>query len=207
MDRDDDSQDNAEMGVGGVLITLTNAAGTVITTTTTATDGSYLFDNLDAGDYRVVFPTEIADKILVDQNVGPDATDSDADQTTGATEVISLAIGENSIDNDAGIEDPGTASLGNFVFLDANGNGVFDGADTAQGGVMVELLDEDGTVLDDTVTDANGAYLFDELDAGIYSVRFTAPTGLAFTTAATDAADATNNDSDAEDARKVEREV
>ncbi|MEL6572223.1 MAG: SdrD B-like domain-containing protein, partial [Pseudomonadota bacterium] len=129
------------------------------------------------------------------------------DQATGATGVINLAIGERSIDNDAGIADPGTASLGNFVFLDANGNGVFDGADTAVGGVAVDLLDVDGLVLDSTTTDANGAYLFDELDAGIYSVRFTAPSGLEFTAAATDAADATNNDSDADETTGVTGQV
>jgi len=198
MDSDDDNQDNGEMGVGGVTVRLLDAAGNELATTTTANDGSYSFDNLDAGDYKVDFPTEVDGKVLVDANVGDDATDSDANTGNGETGVISLAIGENSVNNDAGIEDPGTASVGNLVFIDNNGNGVFDAGDGRAAGVVVELLDENGTVIDDTVTNNNGQYLFDGLDAGVYSVKFTAPEGLEFTTegAATD--DTRNNDSDAD---------
>ena len=75
MDNNDNSvDDSGDMGVAGVLVTLSNGA-----TTTTDADGNYEFTGLAAGDYTVSFPTEVDGKVLVDANVGDDDTiDSDA---------------------------------------------------------------------------------------------------------------------------------
>jgi hypothetical protein len=202
-DSDDDSRDvnEAEQGAGGVRVVLQTAAGALVAETTTAADGSYSFTGLDAGGYVVVFPTDVNGKVLVDANVGgDDAIDSDANQTTGRTETITLQIGENKRDVDAGVEDPGTASLGDTVFFDNDGNGVFELAagDTVAEGVLVELLDANGVATGRTdTTDANGQYLFEGLDAGDYRVRFGTLAGFTFTTASSAAADAVDGDSDA----------
>ena len=102
-------------------------------------------------------------------------------------------------DNDAGVEDPGTAELGNFVFFDENRDGVFNGNDTVAAGVEVKLLDSNGQQVGASqTTDANGNYLFTGLKAGGYQVMFTALAGFMFTQEGAAADDAVNNDSDAD---------
>lgn len=87
-----------------------------------------------------------------------------------------------SSDNDAGIKDPGTASLGNFVFLDANKNGLQDGGEAGVAGVTVTLF-LGGVAIATTTTDAAGNYLFSGLKAGTYTVGFTEKAGFDFTAA------------------------
>lgn len=100
----------------------------------------------------------------------------------------------------AGLIDSSTASIGNFVWFDADGNGIMDGNEGGVADVAVKLLDEDGEAIADktTTTDANGFYSFTGLDSGKYMVQFTAPDGQAFT--ATDGGSATEfgNDLDAD---------
>ncbi|KJK43957.1 hypothetical protein UK23_31160, partial [Lentzea aerocolonigenes] len=76
---------------------------------------------------------------------------------------------------------PASASVGDRVWSDANGNGVQDNGESGVQGVPVELFrnglngpESVGT----TVTDANGMYLFSGLGAGNYFVRFTPPAGM-----------------------------
>ncbi len=63
-------------------------------------------------------------------------------------------------------------AVGDYVWIDTNRNGQQDDDELPLAGVIVELL-QDGVVIDDTTTDANGRYAFDELEAGVYQVRFT----------------------------------
>ncbi|HRW04772.1 MAG TPA: SdrD B-like domain-containing protein [Caldilineaceae bacterium] len=66
-------------------------------------------------------------------------------------------------------------SLGNYVWVDANNNGVVDeGESPVPDGVVVELLDGAGASLDRTTTTFNGFYLFKGLDNGEYRVRLAA---------------------------------
>ncbi|NTV38413.1 MAG: hypothetical protein HGA51_00420, partial [Demequinaceae bacterium] len=60
-------------------------------------------------------------------------------------------------------------SLGNQVFLDANGNGVFEPADGDLGidNVTVILRDSSGAYVDSTTTAGGGLYLFTGLVAGV----------------------------------------
>ena len=175
MDSDGDSQDNGngdEAPAPGVTVRLLDADGNELATTTTDANGEYLFDNLDAGDYRVDFPLEVDGKVLVEQNVGNDVSDSDASQATGETGVISLAIGEDVRDVDAGVEDPGTAAINGRLFMDNNDNSIEDGADMGLGGIEVELLNAQGVVIATTTTNGNGEYSFTGLGAGDYAVSF-----------------------------------
>ncbi|WP_295045377.1 SdrD B-like domain-containing protein [uncultured Paracoccus sp.] len=184
VDANDNAVDNNEAGAAGVTVKLLNAAGAVIATTTTAADGSYSFGNLKAGDYSVEFPKTVNGLVLVDANVGGDDTiDSDANPTTGRTGTISLTLGQVSSDNDAGIKDPATASIGNFVFLDADKDGVQDAGEAGVAGVTVTLYDASGAVIATTLTTAAGEYLFSGLKAGTYTVGFTEKAGYDFTTA------------------------
>ncbi|MDO6736058.1 SdrD B-like domain-containing protein [Octadecabacter sp. 1_MG-2023] len=175
MDNNDNSVDDAgDMGIAGVTVTLSNGD-----TTVTDADGNYEFTGLKAGDYTVTFPTDVDGKVLVDSNVGGDDTiDSDADETTGSTGTITLGVGERSEDNDAGVEDPGTAALSGRYFCDENDNDVDDG-EPGIAGALVTLLDADGNPAQDaggnvitTTTDSTGNYTFAGLLAGTYGVMF-----------------------------------
>jgi uncharacterized protein (DUF2141 family) len=179
MDNNDNSvDDNGDMGVAGVTVTLSNGD-----TTVTDADGNYEFTGLPAGDYTVTFPTEVDGKVLVDSNVGGDDTvDSDAG-ANGSTGTITVGIGEVSDNNDAGVEDPGTASIGDKVFLDANGNGQQDPGEQGVDGVQVTLFNAAGMAISTITTTNGGMYLFDELDAGDYTVGFEAPDGFDLTQA------------------------
>ncbi|MEO9895236.1 MAG: SdrD B-like domain-containing protein, partial [Paracoccaceae bacterium] len=159
-DENDDSLDNNEDGVSGVTVRLLNADGSDTgLSTETGPDGSYEFTGLAAGDYIVDFDendSDVGGKVLVDQDVDGnvnDTDDSDASQADGQTGVITVGIGERSEDNDAGVEDSGTASLAGVVFMDNNDNDVEDAGDMRLEGVEVTLLDGNGNVAGTATTD------------------------------------------------------
>lgn len=88
------------------------------------------------------------------------------------------------------------SSLGDYVWLDANGNGMQDDGESGVAGVTVELLDAIDEVIATTTTDAAGFYLFDDLVNGDYRVKFVLPAGYLFTT--NDAGSGDDLDSDAD---------
>jgi hypothetical protein len=101
---DNGQQDRGESPVAGVTVTLYDGTGTPIATTTTDVNGYYIFDNLIPGPYSVGFsnlPPEYPR--FASWNVGNDASDSDADPSTGRTHVVTLAPGEHNPTLDAGI--------------------------------------------------------------------------------------------------------
>jgi len=114
------------------------------------------------------------------QDVGSDTVDSDADPVTGFTASVTLISGENNPTLDAGLFQG--ASLGDFVWLDANYNGIQDGGgETGLPDVVVTLYDSGNSAIGVTTTDVAGAYAFTNLVPGTYSVGFTLPTGFEFT--------------------------
>jgi hypothetical protein len=172
-------------GFAGVIVQLKNAAGAVIATTNTDANGNYLFTGLAAGNYYVVFPNNINGTIVTTPNVGADDNiDSDADQTTGQTGVITLAAGQAITNVDAGYC-PTTLQLGNRIWNDLNNNGINDG-EAGIAGVTVNLYKDndnnnvaDGGIIETVVTDANGYYLFTLLAPGNYIVGVVTPAGYA----------------------------
>ncbi|MEM1346321.1 MAG: SdrD B-like domain-containing protein, partial [Pseudomonadota bacterium] len=207
----DGIQDPGETGVEGVTVTLTGGGldgviGTPDDTTETQVtdaDGGYLFTGLNPGEeYKVTFsgiPTGLA--FTAPNQGGDDALDSDAVVSgpgEAMSQIVTLAPGQTDLDIDAGLVDPGTAALGDTVFFDENGNGLLDQGEGLVEGALVELLDGQGNVLDSQLTGADGGYLFDQLQAGSYQVRFNTVGDFVFTTASSQPAEAANNDSDAD---------
>jgi len=75
------------------------------------------------------------------------------------------------------------AGLGDYVWLDRNANGVQDSGEPGLEDVVVYLLDAESNVLETTTTDANGFYLFTDLEPGDYAIRVELPAaGYQFTT-------------------------
>src|SRR5688572_6042890 len=69
--------------------------------------------------------------------------------------------------------------LGNHVWHDENQNGVQDPREGGIGGICVNLLDEDGSVLQQTTTDTNGYFGFN-VPEGTYILEFEKPSWLEF---------------------------
>ncbi|MBS0450573.1 MAG: hypothetical protein JSS14_04620 [Proteobacteria bacterium] len=94
-----------------------------------------------------------------------------------------------------------TATLGDRVWNDANGNGLQDAGETGRAGVRVELYEVQnthiGALLSTQVTDAKGNYLFADLPPGDYTVRFVAPDGTVLTSANSGFNDQLDSDADA----------
>ena len=206
-------QDANEVGVAGAKVTLigggadglisTTADNTTVTTTTDA-NGNYKFTGLTPGvEYQVQFTAQDG-TVFTAQDKGNDATDSDADATTGKSQIVKLASGENNTSIDAGVYTP--ATLGDRVWTDANGNGQQDANEVGVSGAKVTLIGggADGlisTTADNTsvttTTDASGNYKFTGLTPGMeYQVQFSAPTGTVFTTQ-DKGSDASDSDADA----------
>ena len=66
-----------------------------------------------------------------------------------------------------------TYAIGDYTWIDSNKDGIQDANEEVLAGVIVELFNEDGERITSTTTDVNGKYIFDELPAGKYKVKFT----------------------------------
>lgn len=64
------------------------------------------------------------------------------------------------------------ASLGNLVWLDANGNGIQDSGEKGYKGMTVDLKNSSNTIIASTITGDDGGYHFIGIDPGTYSVHF-----------------------------------
>ena len=77
-------------------------------------------------------------------------------------------------------------AIGNTVWIDEDSNGVVDAGEPGIPNVVVQLKNSAGVVIDTTVTDQNGNYLFPALEPGSYFVDIdesTLPPGVTQTTA------------------------
>jgi uncharacterized repeat protein (TIGR01451 family)/fimbrial isopeptide formation D2 family protein len=222
--------------VPGVTVNLLDADGSPAVlpggapaTTTTDADGFYSFTNLLAGvTYQVQF-VKPADTVFTTQNVSGDSsndpstdvTDSDADVATGLVTVVAPVTGANSAtspDNpsiDAGLVE--LVSVGNYVWLDVNRDGLQTAGEAPVAGVTVNLLDADGkpAVLPGgapvtTVTDSNGYYAFNNLIGGVtYQIQFVTPANMVLTgqDVTGDTSNSTKTDTSDSDADPVSGQV
>jgi len=198
-------QDGGETGVQGVDVKLYKDGTATGDTNTTDADGKYLFCGLGEGNYSVAFDktTLPADYEITTQDAGSDdAKDSDANPTDGKTAEVEIKDSNNTT-LDMGIYKKETpkACLGNYVWEDADGDGVQDSGESGVKGVKVYLLNDQGDRISGKVstTDSDGKYSFCDLDAGTYSVEFdlaTLPSGYVVTLQNAGSDDARDSDAD-----------
>ncbi|MEY2893202.1 MAG: hypothetical protein RJA98_3110, partial [Pseudomonadota bacterium] len=199
-------QDAGELGIAGATVQLKDTNGNVLSTVTTDINGNYHF-TVAPGTYAVnVLP--LAGYQLSPTNVGgDDATDSDldvGDTAPGYSALVTVAAGDINHTIDGGFYR--TASLGDKVWIDSNGDGQQGATEAGLGGVLVKLLNASGAVLDVATTNADGSYLFADLVPGQYAVEFVAPIGYTLTQSDV-GADGSDSDADTVTGRTVVTEL
>ena len=173
----DGKQDPGEAGHGGSQVQLywdsdsNGIIDSVLATTTTAADGSYLFDGLVAGIYQVVVTPPVGHIQTADPDYfGITLPSSMRDNQT--TQPIILAPGDVFVNADFGYQELDSADLSGVVYFDANANAA-QSSEPGISGVTVVLQDASDNIIATTVTDASGAYRFLGLSNGTYTVRVT----------------------------------
>ena len=174
----DGVQDPGESGIGGVTLDLIDSTGTVVATTTTTTDGSYLFSDVVPGSYTVA----VTDTFGVLVVPGYTLTAS-ADSPSPTDSTVSVAAGGAFLSADFGYNNPsaGLGSITDLVYLDNDSSGTFTPGDTPLDGVSVSLLDSTcptffcfGQVLATAVSGNDGVpgeVSFPDLPAGNYALE------------------------------------
>jgi PKD repeat protein len=181
IDTDQDSQqDILEPRLAGVKVHLLDDSDQVHDTTTTDTNGRYLFTDLDNSIYRVQFelPEGYQYVEMGEGYLDVDWIDSDVDPLTGKTDLVDLKLLENVHSIDAGFSQLGT--IEGVIWNDLNGNDLHDVDDATIASVVVNLIDGQGNLLDSTITNENGQYGFKSLPLSNYAVAILLPEGYIF---------------------------
>ena len=154
---------NSEPGFDGITVNLLGEDGSVVATTTTKADGTYSFSKLPAGKYtvKVVKDGDLTD---LEQTEDPDAT---KDSTSG---VVQVNHDNPSVEN-VNFGYVANNTIKGTVYRDDNRDKTINGDEPGLERVSVQLLDEDGKVLQTLDTDADGNYAFQHLPDGKYTVK------------------------------------
>jgi uncharacterized repeat protein (TIGR01451 family) len=155
-------------GAGGgnipnVVVNLSASGGTVTpasVTTDANGNASFTFDSSGSGvrvTASVVGPSS-GNPIIIN----PPGTADQLVGTSGATTTYARS----------GSAAAAAYAVGDFVWIDTDKDGVQDAGEQPLAGISVDLLDPRGYIVDTKVTDAQGHYVFDDLDAGDYAIHF-----------------------------------
>jgi len=187
-DNGDGIQDDDEEGLDGVTVELYNIQDELVANTITSTinglSGSYLFEEIYPTEYYVRFDLP-AGYITTPSDIGGiDSKDSDVNNSNGVgtTSIFLLSPGETDLDVDGGIFL--NASIGDKVWHDRNLDGFQDSNEPGIENVEVELYqvtDDDARLIDATLTDNLGIYIFDNLPNGDYFLIFYPPSDFEMT--------------------------
>ena len=169
-----------EEGIADALLSLLNEEGEIVDKTTTDEHGQYEFVGLRAGNYRVIQlqPDGWLDGLdragtVNGQRIGR------ANNPGDEISEIQLRWDEHGIDYDFGELQP--ATLEGRVHLSAPNGDCWDideGILEPVAGAVVQLVGENGRIIEQTTTAEDGTYFFDELSPGDYTVREITPPGL-----------------------------
>ncbi|TWU39420.1 SdrD B-like domain-containing protein [Novipirellula artificiosorum] len=160
-----------ERPLHGVVVELRDDDGKQISLTTTDAEGRYRFGNLPPGRYHIL-EEQPEGYFQGSQKVG-----------SGGGEVVdidhlalNLLAGNDVVDYDFCEREP--SSIAGSVWQETDLDKTFNSGDLPIPDVLIELLNENDAVLEQTRTDARGDYLFSNLAPGVYSIREIQPTGF-----------------------------
>lgn len=174
--------DHGEKPVPGVAVSLVSPDGAAVATVTTNNAGLYEFTQVMPMDYTLAVSAPADSMFTIHgQGEGRSFIES-ASGGQGISEIIPLAMGETVSNVNAGMILP--ASVAGTVFADANDDGLQSEGEGGFEGVTVSLLDAGGAVLKTARTDKDGAFAFEQLTPGNYSLSYLLPEDTAFAPAA-----------------------
>ena len=94
----DKEQDEGELGIGGVTVILQTSGGTLVATATTSGDGTYIFDNVTDGTYRVIetdpegFSSTSPNSVEITLSSGQPSATANFGDRVGAVHLIYMPI-------------------------------------------------------------------------------------------------------------------
>lgn len=178
---------NGAVPLAEAVIRLLDEEGNVLQTQTTPETGMWRFYGLMPGNYRIqaempegTVAVEPDDERL---EAGLTSVLQETDGRTGTSDPIPLKMGEDRLQLHVGAVLPGT--IGDFCWLDLNGNGWQDGGELGIPHVRVELV-RNGETVAVTETDQYGLYFFREVYPAVYTLKATAPSEVKPTQKRTD---------------------
>lgn len=146
----------------GVDVIVTDSSGTVYTVTTDSS--GYFNQKVTAGTTLV----DVDDSTLPAGAVLTINTSGEGEDPS----TVVVPVGLSASNNTGYVFSAETGSIGDTIWIDANGNGNQDPGEPGIGGVTVELdIDSNGTIDFTTVTNPDGKYTFNALAAGSYTVK------------------------------------
>ncbi len=174
---------HGDFGQPGVTVELYKD-GQPYATTTTGASGRYAFLRLPAGNYSV-FVTDMADVLAGYQvtRLGPNPGQDNNNQVQPYA--VALALNEYNPTADFGYIRPG--AIGDYVWYDANADGIQDVGEPGLGNVTMDLYRDNGdgvfnpatdTLVGITTTGADGGYIFTGLPPAVYFVNVTDRNGM-----------------------------
>lgn len=168
--------DSEETFISEVNVFLYNTDDEQVDSTQSDSGGFYLFDDIAPDTYYLVFELK-SDLLFTSADVGDDLSDSDVTSIVaiGSTELFNLMPDEENYTISAGFQVK--PNVGDFIWLDENGNGRQDPSESGINDVIVELYNDQNVLLQSTVSGPNpessesGHYLFTSLEVGNYYIK------------------------------------
>jgi len=181
-------QDSTEKGQQGVHVCLEDSSGNAVRDGSgvakcldTNLSGYYLFDGLFPGDYVVVFSLPTDTTLTPIPQAGTDITiDSDPIESfnhIAKSPTVTLTLGNHIKSVDMGFVYLHSGSIGDYVWIDTNKDGILNEGERGLDNVLVRLYDAEGTLIKEMTTHDGGQYLFEHLPEGNYIVEFVSPEG------------------------------
>lgn len=162
---DNGARDSGEAAIAGVRLTLTDGAA-LVRTATSAADGSYLFEGLPAGTYKLIEtqPANYLDGRESAGSAGGTVDNSGFDATAAHNSIAAIVLPASS--SATGYlfgERYANGSVAGHVYVDTNHDGLLDNGESGIAGVTLKLSGTaaDGSVVNLSATSAaDGGYSF-----------------------------------------------
>ncbi len=179
-------QDIDEVGLNGITVQLYEQNGVLFSTKVTSTnpqtgkDGYFKFCTCEGTYYLKVQGPSNYTRTITGLGSNP-TTDSDISTINGenTTPIFIAREGDMLCDFDAGFYR--TSALGNILWNDVNGDGIYQIMEPGIQGINVHLINVINQTIQTSQTNEDGSFTFDEVPAGNYYVKVDMPLQYSFT--------------------------
>lgn len=163
-----------EKKLSGVKVTLVDEGGTVAATATTNAEGKYTLSGIMPGTYTVQFQRKAGygfTRLRPDEEGGSHVTVLEGEY--GVTAAMQIAMGQAVAGVNAGMLPSSTVT--GVLFHDEDDNGLRGAEEQGMVGASVRLLSEDGEIDLTKQIGQDGAYFFDGVMPGKYTLTYSLP--------------------------------